>query len=178
MMRRLDFEFQRPPRRAWPGWALLAMGLFLLAEMGYSYSALKAQLAAAEHEGSASRAKAPRELAQRLSGVAGRDASAGEVAQAVAVLERLALPWEELFAAIERASAGQVALLALQPDAEKGAITLSGEARDHAGMLAYVTRLRQERVFSAVHLASHEVREADPQRPIAFSIAATWRKAP
>ena len=42
-------------------------------------------------------------------------------------------------------------------------------------MLQYLKRLGATGSFAEVHLLSHQVREDDPQRPIQFSVQATFR---
>jgi hypothetical protein len=94
------------------------------------------------------------------------------------VLRRLSLPWDSLFLTMESAAGGEVALLALEPDAEKQVVKVSGEAKDFTALLNYVTRLEAQEAFGPVYLQSHQVQLQDPQRPVRFALHAVWKGAP
>lgn len=91
------------------------------------------------------------------------------------VVQRLSLPWDELFAAIESASGDRIALLGVEPDSQRGEVRLTGEAADYKALLAYLGRLSQPGRLSGVHLVRHEIKADDPQRPLTFIVAAGWR---
>jgi hypothetical protein len=93
------------------------------------------------------------------------------------VARQLALPWASLVHAIERAATRDVALLQLQPDADKGALRLTAEARDAAAMFGYVRRLVAAKDVTEVHLVSHQVQRENPRRPVQFSVQASLRSA-
>ncbi len=101
---------------------------------------------------------------------------AREVTKANEVLRRITLPWDELFAAIESAAPGQVALLTMEPDAEKRVLKISGEAKHVAAMLDYIRLLERRPMFHTVTLSNHQVQVTDPQRPVHFSLVAAWRE--
>jgi hypothetical protein len=101
---------------------------------------------------------------------------AREVARANEVLRRITLPWTELFAAVESAAPGEVALLTMEPDAEKRLLRISGEAKHLAAMLDYVRTLEGRPMFHAVTLSNHHEQVSDPQRPIRFSLVVAWRE--
>jgi hypothetical protein len=101
---------------------------------------------------------------------------AQEVRRANEVLRHLTLPWEQLFQAVETAGGRNVALLALEPDMEKQVVKISGEAKDMAAVLNYITRLEEQGAFGGVYLQSHQVQQRDPDRPVRFALLAVWRK--
>jgi len=118
-------------------------------------------------------------LAQRHDG--GRPAShqdkeqlAREVTRANEVLRRITLPWGPLFQAVESAAPKDVALLAMEPDADKQALKIVAEAKDVAAMLDYVRTLEGRAMFRLVTLQNHQVQQQDPQRPIRFTVVAIW----
>jgi hypothetical protein len=43
-------------------------------------------------------------------------------------------------------------------------------------MIAYVEKLKRQPVFSNVFISKHEIYEPDPQKPLRFSIEASWNK--
>ncbi|MCJ7556189.1 MAG: PilN domain-containing protein [Gammaproteobacteria bacterium] len=91
---------------------------------------------------------------------------------------RLGTPWSSLFDDLEAAgvdSAGEVALLEIAPDLEKGKVRISGEARTLVAALDYVARLQKAGSVQNPLLERHEVRVADRERPVEFVISATWR---
>jgi Tfp pilus assembly protein PilN len=104
------------------------------------------------------------------------NASPEELALARDTVERLGLPWTKLFAALEAAADDQVALLAIEPDTKSGTVKISGDSKDYLAALGYVLNLSQAEALSNVQLVRHEVKQNDPQRPVAFSISAAWNE--
>lgn len=90
-------------------------------------------------------------------------------------IAELTMPWEPLLQAVERASLPDVALLGLDPDIKKQQIVLTGEAKNLSTVLDYVQRLLAQEVLSEVVLQKHSVDEANPNKPVAFTIVAHWR---
>ena len=101
-----------------------------------------------------------------------------EVRQANDILQQLTLPWNALFQVLESTSEKQIALLAVQPDAAKHLVRLSGEAKNFDALLAYIARLEQSRVLNHVYLSSHEVRTQDAEQPVRFALVANWTVQP
>lgn len=101
-----------------------------------------------------------------------------EIQRAKVVVQQLLLPWDRLFAAIEASDRKGIALLSIQPDAEKRVIVIGGEAKNFEVMLDYIRQLEHSRSLVRVHLTTHEVQKKDPQHPVRFRIAAEWGVAP
>jgi hypothetical protein len=99
-----------------------------------------------------------------------------QIKKANAVLQQMNVPWGELFAAIESAEHGNVALLAVQPDARSHSVLIGGEARDLPAALAYMERLERTRRLRDVVLLTHEVKTKDPGQPVAFTLNAVWQE--
>ena len=97
-----------------------------------------------------------------------------ELQAANAVLEQMSLGWGGLLEDIEAAVGGDVALLALAPDARARSITIEGEARHMAALLELLTRLEATGSLEQVHLLQHEMRIEHPRRPVAFKVQARW----
>lgn len=97
-----------------------------------------------------------------------------EVKLANQVIDRLALPWDQLFDEIESSVDENVILLGVEPDAEKRHVKITAEARDLKAMSAYVKRLGLSQRFRDAHLQSHQVQVANVQRPVRFIVAARW----
>jgi Tfp pilus assembly protein PilN len=89
-------------------------------------------------------------------------------------ISQLNLPWRQLFDAVAAATPKQVALLALEPDAQKHMLRGTAESKNSAGMLAYLAALKQQLPFSSVLLTRHEINRQDVNRPIRFQFAAHW----
>lgn len=100
-----------------------------------------------------------------------------EVDAAAKAVERLAIPWGDLYGNLESTVDETISLLAVLPNAEKGEVRLNGEAKDFAALRAYLKRLNDSGVLSDVRLLRQEESQKDPQRPIVFSISAAWRTA-
>jgi Tfp pilus assembly protein PilN len=97
-----------------------------------------------------------------------------EAAAVNGAISKLNLPWRALHDAVRAATPPAVALLALEPDANKRVLRISAEAKNSDDMLAYVAALGQGKLFGAVTLVRHEVLEQDPNRPLRFQIDGAW----
>ena len=173
-MRRLDLEFQ--PRRNGPlAWSLLAVasatvaGLVLLQQ---SLQAEQVEREASVHSLEQQLGRRPATVAP-LSSAASR-AQAERLAQMQSVSQQLQRPWQQLFAMLEAQPQDDVALLSLAPDARKGQLRITAEARNLEAMLQYHQRLEASAELSDVSLLNHEVLAAQPEHPVRFTLTATW----
>lgn len=173
-MRRLDLEFQ--PRRSGPlAWSLLALGGAVVAGLVLLQQSLQAEqvdLEARVHNlelqlGRRSATTAPQNSA------ASRQ-QAERLAQMRSVSQQLQRPWQQLFSMLEAQPQDDVALLSLAPDARKGQVRVAAEARNLEAMLQYHQRLDASDELSDVSLLNHEVLAAQPERPVRFTLTATW----
>ena len=167
---RLELDYLAPPRRtAWPGWLLLALSLALGGYLFGRYQDAREALVRLETEsGLLSPERRP---ARALP----RERLDAEKKAAEAVVRQLTVPWAGLIGALEKASARDVALLQLQPEAGERRLRLTAEARNREAMFAYLRRLEAAPALAEVHLLSHQVQQEDPQRPIQFSLQALLR---
>ena len=100
-----------------------------------------------------------------------------EVRRANAVLSEIDLPWGALFDSVEYATSHEVALLSFQPDAAGRTMRMGGEAKSMPALLDFVSALEREPVLKDAYLLKYEVKQDDPQRPIIFSVMASWIEA-
>ena len=169
-MRALDLDLVRH-RARWPAWLMAAAGLVLAFDAGTSWLRLRGEVDALSHERST---RPPRTaVAEAMTEETRREFDAAR-----RLLLDLALPWERLFRSIEGAVDPDTALLAVEPDAAKQTLQVTGEARDYLAVLNFMARLEQDRTLARVHLLSHEVREDAPEQPTQFTLAASWRAGP
>lgn len=103
---------------------------------------------------------------------------AREIGNANDVLRSLVVPWDEMFQAVESSGSRQVTLLGLEPNVQRLQVKINGEARDFKAVMAYLTQLEQQPVFGSVFLLNHEVRQESPDKPVRFTLQATWKEAP
>jgi hypothetical protein len=165
-MQRIELDFvRRAPRSRWAGRVLLAVALGVAGDMAFTFAQL--ERAVKSNEAVVARAQ-PRKAAPA--------ATPEELALARDTVERLGLPWSKLFAALEAAANDQVALLAIEPDTKNGTVKITGDSKDYLAALGYVLNLSQAEALSNVQLVRHEVKQNDPQRPVAFSISAAWNE--
>jgi Tfp pilus assembly protein PilN len=95
--------------------------------------------------------------------------------RAQAVSQQLNLPWSRFFLSLGQTSAkSRVALLSVEPDAQKGQLIVLAEARDFAAMLQFVAALQTSDGFSGVTLQSHTINRALPEKPVRFRLSAKW----
>ena len=168
-VRRIELDYLRPAGRTnWLGLALIALSLSVTGYLGARYAETNSELIRLDTETSLI-------AAERRPTNFPRERLEGETKAAEAVVRRLAVPWAALVGALEQASTRDVAILQLQPDADRRQLQLTAEARDAEAMFAYLENLEASRGLSEVHLVSHEVRTDGPQRPIRFSLQANFR---
>lgn len=177
-MRALRLDYQRSARPfPWAGLAVLASALLALGLAAARHHQLNECIAQYEARIDRDGRTAGRD-ARALRPVSAETArrQAQEVQHANQVLRQLSLPWEALFRAVEASGGGDVALLSMEPDLNKGTVAISAEAKDFDAMLAYVSRLGERDVFGSVLLKNHQVQQADPEKPIRFSLLAEWKQ--
>lgn len=169
-MRPLDLDFLRTGRApGWAGWLLAVAALAFAADVALGWRALYFRIQVME----VSLARAPSSSSQNETGATAPDAD--EIAFARETVRQLATPWDRLFAALEAAQTERVALLAIEPDAAAGTVTVRAEARDYLAALTYVAGLSAQGSLKRVHLARHELARGGP-RPVAFAVQASWRE--
>lgn len=168
----LDYQRQRPDR---PGRVLLALGCLAAAgvsvwawQQARSISALEDQLAQLERS---------QPVAQRGAGRSTDPTLVRTLREARTIDAQLQRRWGELFEAIEAAGSADIAVLAIAPDAERGQVRISAEARRREAMLAYLQRLGQGAVLRDAVLIEHRVQQQLAERPIRFSLSATWEQS-
>jgi hypothetical protein len=176
-MRPLDLDYI--PRPAWAnraGLAILLVAVLAAAGMPalYVYHADQKDALQARHK---KLERSQQSLAghSALSGAAMQEAQS-EIRRANEVILQLDLPWGPLFEAVEGSSHETVALLGIQPDAQKRTVSLAAEARDMPSAVAYVKRLGREPILSETHIINHQVQDQDPDKPLRFSVQAVWRE--
>jgi hypothetical protein len=168
-MQRIDLDFASRGRRSpWAGAVLFAVALAVAGDAAWSYVHARRQLAQAE---------VLLARAQPRHAVRAAAATPEELAAARDTVQRLALPWPGLFGALESAASDDVALLAIEPDARAGTVTLSGDSKDYLAALTYVLNLSRSEALSGVELVRHEVKQNDPRHPVAFAVSAAWKEA-
>ncbi|HVL37641.1 MAG TPA: PilN domain-containing protein [Burkholderiales bacterium] len=146
----------------WAGRVLAVAALALLADAGLSY--YQARTAIDAHQAAIARAE-PR-------AAPARKVPAEELAVVRDTVERLALPWERLFQALEAAASGEVTLAGIEPDPKAGTVIISGQGRDYPAALEYVQRLERSEALSRVQLVRHEARH--DRGAVTFAVSATW----
>jgi Tfp pilus assembly protein PilN len=90
------------------------------------------------------------------------------------VIRQLNLPWDVLFAQLEKTDDQHVALLSLEPDAHRSVLKITGEARDYQGMLQFLRDLKSSGELSEVYLLEHKMDELNPEKPVHFELETKW----
>ena len=177
----LQLDFRRPAvsRGRWIGWgALMAVvvGVVVVSE-AYGDAAQTHQLAQSRHDQLEARSqqRTPGRDASRSAAIADAQTQA-DIRRANAVIDRLVVPWDELFIALEGADARGIGLLSLTPNARDRTLQLVGEARTMDELLAYVERMAMQSGLRQVHLQSYSVAARDGVPVVSFTLAATWQQ--
>lgn len=173
-MRALVIDFVRSgPRFARVGWVVLAAGAVSVAFVLARHAGLESRRMAIQTRLEAMASADMRTPAKttRTTGPRSEDRRRAARLEIAAALER---DWDALFADIESATGPDVALLAVEPDARKSELRLSGEAKDASALAGYIARLEATKSLARVNLAQHE-RVADAgAEVIRFVILGRW----
>lgn len=165
-MRRAELDFVRR-RPQWPLWLAFGVAVVLAADAVHTYFGLQRGIRESSR---------PAELRPRAASDANLpEATRRELDAARRVLQDLVLPWGALFRSVEAAVGNQAALLSIEPDAARGQVRITGEARDYAAVIELMRRLESGGTLSGIHLISHEMRSDQPQRPVHFALVGYWR---
>ncbi|HEX4928033.1 MAG TPA: PilN domain-containing protein [Burkholderiales bacterium] len=167
MMQKIQLNFAGRSRRSpWAGALLFAVALAVAGDAAWSYVHAQRTLAQAE-----------RLLARAQPRHAPRAAVAPEeLAAARDTVQRLALPWPRLFAALESAASDDVSLTAVEPDPRGGKVTVSGNGKNYLAALTYVLNLSRSDALTHVELVRHDERPGGGHA-VAFSVSAAWKEA-
>jgi hypothetical protein len=167
-MKKLEINFVGRGRASpWAGRVLMAVAVAFAFDVALSYKDVRSSLQASE-------AKVAR--TQTRSAPVAR-VTPEELAAVRETVDRIGLPWEKLFGALEGAANDQVALLGIEPDPKSGTVVISGDSKDYLAALSYVLNLSQAEALSRVQLVRHEVKGNQPQGPVNFAVSAAWSEA-
>ena len=159
-MQQLQIDFSGRRRGSpWLGRVLLALAACVALDAAWSYHAARSTL-------SENQAR----VAKRTPGGAAPKATPQEVAAVRDTVQRLALPWDELFKALESAASDKVALAAIEPDPKAGTVTISGDGKDYLAALSYVLNLSRTEGLERVQLVRHEQKNEG----VNFAVSAAW----
>lgn len=173
MMLYLDYQSSMRPF-PWVGAALLGLALLAFTIGGVYYYSVLAKISYWEAKyGQVEKVAARHATTERELKEMGE-----EIKHANEVLNQITLPWDKLFLALEWSSGKDVALLTMDPDAERHEVKISGEAKNMGAVLRYIEHLSAQDIFAHVYLQSHQVQERDPEKPVRFALVAAWKVAP
>jgi len=170
-MAELNLDYQPNSPFPWGGAVLLGIALIALGLSGVYYQQLSGQVTVLEAKLERTNSRA----ALRDSSARGSAELAEEVKNANDALRHLGVPWDSLFHAVESSGNQNITLLAIEPDVEKQQVKISGEAKSFNVLMNYMTHLQGQAVFGSVYLQNHDVQQEDPDKPVRFSLIATWQ---
>jgi hypothetical protein len=170
-MRALDLDIVRR-RPLWPGWVVLIVGIALVADAGLRHQRLLDTVDEMQRPRSVSK------YSQTSGGAQVSEQTRRELDSARRLLQELVLPWEPLFRSIEGSVDPETGLLAIEPDAERRAVRITGEARNYRSVLDFVDRLGQKPGLARIHLLNHQIREDVAEHPFVFTLTASWGATP
>ena len=168
-MQRLQLDFLRPGGAPWPiGPLLLTFGILAALLTGWKFEQLSSEQVRLQAQIGDTQRLLRREMPRVYTD---SKQLAEQVARANLVLAALTVPWDAMFAELERVADPNVALLAIQPEDSGKHVQLSGEARQFEDVMAYVKRLDATAGFSNVFLSRHEARK---EGGTSFTLGADW----
>lgn len=174
-MRRINLDYQRR-RTNYPARVLLVVGCLAAAVASYGAWTQAQSLSVLEEKLARLDRQRPERLERRDDKA--NPALTSELREAHALQAALNRRWRELFDAIEHAQNPDIALLSIEPDAGKGSLLVSAEARNYAAMLAYLQCLEQTPVLRNALLVQHNVQQKVAEHPIRFTLSAIWEQSP
>jgi hypothetical protein len=164
MMKRLALDFRRSGHGSpWLGRVVLAVAAAVCIDAALTYKSLHGSVRQSEIR-----------VAKRAPSGAVAKVTAAEVAVVRETVQRLSLPWDELFMALESAASDKVALAAIEPDTAKGTVTITADGKDYLAALSYVSNLSRIEGLERVELVRHERKTPDPNSPVSFAVSAAW----
>lgn len=170
-MRSLNLDYQRNHLyRLRLGWLILIAALILSAYLIQRHNALQFEL-----ENGRLRLSSKISLTDSKNAHTVSEKLSAEMTVADSVARHMALPWGELFKALENSAHKEVALLQVKPDTTSKTLTLVAEAKNLAAMTAYLNKLSKQAVFYSVHLVEHEVLQQESPPRVRFTVSAAWK---
>jgi len=163
-VKKLNFNFADARHGSpWLGRVVLAVAAAVCLDAGWTYKGLHDSVRQSEIR-----------VAKRAPSGAVAKVTAPEVAAVRETVQRLSLPWEDLFVALEHAATDKVALAAIEPDSAKGTVTITADGKDYLAALSYVSNLSRIEGLERVELVRHERKHPDPNSPVSFAVSAAW----
>lgn len=174
-MRALFLDYKRnDPAQHRAGMVLLALLVAGITGLGMYYLTLTEQAALLDEQVAKMERKVHPGRGSASAASADTQQAAAELKTANEIIMQLTLPWTALFNALESANSNNVALLGIEPDARKRLVRLSGEAKNQAAMFAYIRQLQANKAMTSVYLRHQQVQEQDPEKPVRFTLDASW----
>lgn len=171
---RLELDYVASAGRSrWPGLLLLALALGVSAQLVERYRDVQRETAQWTAVHGLIKTDRPTAAPVPLPEGYAEQAKAAE-----AIVRQLALPWAKLIGAMEDAATKDVAVLQVQPEAPQQLLRITAEARNQNAMLEFVGKLAASGALTNVHWTNHQVQAEDPQRPLQFSVQASFRSEP
>jgi hypothetical protein len=170
----LDFiDRRRAP--GWLGWLVLIAGGIAAAGAIEHWQTLESDVVALRDDNrrAARKAEQARVLARREQADPALRARI-DVAHKLSL--QMARDWQPLFAELE-ARGQDVALLSVEPDAARGVLRVTGEARDLNALFAYAESFSDAQVVGAPRIEVFELKTRDGLQVVAFSLRLRWRGA-
>lgn len=172
-MRQLSLDYLRENQtQHLVGMLMAALAMAGIVALGIYYRNLTVQ--SARIEDSVAKMKLHLEHAGMTTSVVDAQHSVVEIKDANEVIMQMTLPWNELFNALEEANSNNIALLGIEPDAKRRVVRVSGEAKNSEALFAYLRALQAIKSMSGVYLKSQQVQERSPEKPIRFTLDASW----
>ncbi|MDI1298990.1 hypothetical protein [Methylotenera sp.] len=102
------------------------------------------------------------------------DISPEQMQQTQATVSALIVPWNELLHGIEKSDMPNIALLSLEPNSKKQLVSIIGEAKNLQAALDYIQKLEAQPMLDKVYLQKYNIDEANPFKPVKFTLSAQW----
>lgn len=100
-------------------------------------------------------------------------AKQAEISAVQSAMHELALPWPQLFQALESLRVPDVRLASIEPNPRQRKLRISADTGEVVNMFTYVHQLAEQPIFNDVLLVSHELHTGQ-ETPVRFIVEAVW----
>ncbi|HEX5127420.1 MAG TPA: hypothetical protein VFW00_11820 [Rhodocyclaceae bacterium] len=169
----LDF-ISRRKRPSMLGWLILLAGILASMAVLMEYFDLQDAQTDAERRLAREERVVNRKLGHELAKTREKVPD-NELRRAAQIAQELRRPWLDTLAQIETASNKDVALLTFEPDPNKGALRLGGEARSLDAVFAYAKRLSAQPSLADAQVDGYEFKKSGVVDVVVFKLTVHWK---
>lgn len=173
-MKPTGIDFAKADRPTWWGFGLAAAGLGCAVLCGLEVSGAFSEEQALQIQIEKAQARVTKRTSPALPS-ASTEMDKEKIRAANVVIADIDKPWAALLNALELSGTDHASLLSVEPDGDRRELKLLGEARNAAAAFAFLRTLSAQPAIESAHLVGHQINAQDAQRPLRFTVQASWK---